>query len=173
MVIFTMLAVGLYTGGFWARAIAMENTRRLGSTVFANGVLKQIGSLDEDAMDDAADGGTVPIRISNIGDDGSYVTEQINLTLGSMNEVTVQVVTASEDEDFEKLSGGFRGEGLRMNLRPTVTRRELTSGVPANGFYYEVTVDFQYESAVPRKGGADNWSPAVPARLATVRTYVD
>ena len=98
----------------------------------------------------------------------------MELTIGSWTEEEVQVVTGSDPEDAGQLQGRFVGDALRIRLRPTVNRVELRAGEPLFGHFYEISLEYQFESALPREGTAGaNWTPATPVELATIRTFVE
>ncbi|MGF1452966.1 MAG: type II secretion system protein J [Opitutales bacterium] len=177
LVIFSMLAVGLYSGGFWARATAMENTRRVGTVAFANGALKQIASLNANELTDLADGTdtSVPIMLSNIDNEGNFVREEVDLTIGDWTVVSLRMGTATSEEDRTRRNRGFGSDFLQVRLRPQVDSRLIDPSEPADGSFFEVTVEYQFESALPRDNvvGDSNWSPRTPIALTTVRSFVN
>ncbi len=176
MAVFALLAVGLYAGGFWSRAIAMENGRRVVAGIFADGVVKQILAVTEGELSAMATGldPTAGISLNNFKADGSFVTETFELVINDWTEVPVQMVTDSDNVGQGGLGASFTGDALVMRLRPSIDQSFINGVDATGGFFYQVTLDYQFASAIPRRGTpGTNWSPTTPTRIVTVRTYVN
>lgn len=175
MAILLLASVALYTGGFWARAISVENSRKVATTTFVDGLVRQISTFDEGTLADmTADSELNPqtanVQLADITDSGTYSFRTQSLELNAWNDYNLKVGTQTTD-DSERHRSGFSADELLIQLYPSVSRTQINPSDARQGYFYEISVSYRYESGIPRRNGGDGMSQTYT--VSTVRTFVD
>lgn len=170
MAILFIASIGLFNGAFWARAVSMDNARRLATTTFIEGVLRQISAMPETtlqrlASDSDASPETVVLRLANVSENGAFNYGDSSFDMNDDNFYDLAVATQSDEARTGRTTAS---DSLSVMFNPSVSREAYPGG---EGHFYEISVRYRYESAVPRRTGPEGFSSEF--NISTIRTYVD
>ncbi len=169
LTLLAMLAGGLFMGTFWARAISIENARRVSVMTMAEGLLLQVLGESNDSLDTLlslpAGSQTFTLNVPVLADDGAFSQQPTSFTLGSWTQINLAIGSDSKEQDT--IRGGFADSAVAVRLRPMITTTDFDASDPTLGSFYLITLDYQFQSAL----GQQKFSAV--ETVSTAQAFID